>query len=187
MKKALLLLPVLLSLFTCLIISCKPCCDDPMIVRIPEADGTPPALQWEVAVKSQTPDGPISSINLYNEQTTGITVKTTDQVDVYLIATDKESGVKSLMIQGGFGYTCTPQGGGIPLAVDGIVAKKSEAFSQLTTCGLKTWKIGYDALNVAFSCPGGGDLSAAIVTLQGNANNFKGGSSDIILNIEVTQ
>jgi hypothetical protein len=183
MLPVLLCLPLLALFFQ----ACQPCCTDPLIVKIPNNDATPPTLRWEVAVLSQTPSGPISSMTMYSESVTNISVKTTDKVDVYLVARDVESGVKKMSMKGGFGYTCIPPGGGTTIAVDGYVPEKSMDFSALTTCGLKEWKVSTEALNVSLSCPNNGMLSGAMIGITGNGENFKGGVSSLTLNVNVTE
>ncbi|MCW5922266.1 MAG: hypothetical protein KIS77_07985 [Saprospiraceae bacterium] len=182
-------LTVLICLPFCALLfqACQNCCTDPLVVKIPNNDATPPSLRWEVAVLSQTPSGPISSMNMYTEAVTNISVKTTDKVDVYLVARDDESGIKKASMKGGFGYTCIPPGGGTAIAVDGFVPERSMDFSMLTTCGLKEWKIALEALNVSLSCPNNGALSGAMIGITGNGENFKGGTSSLTLNVNVTQ
>lgn len=177
---------VCLALFLVLLQSCKPCCNDPLIVKVPDSDATLPSLRWEVAVMSQTLSGPVSSMTMYSDPVTNITVKTTDKVDVYLIAVDNESGIKKMSMKGGFGYTCIPQGGGTALAVDGIVPEQSMDFSPLTTCGIKEWKLSIAPLNVALSCPNSGLLSGGMIGITGSGENFKGGVSGLTLNVSVT-
>ena len=187
MKQLNFLLLLCLALSALCLQSCKPCCTDPLIVEIPKNDDTPPALRWEVAVLSQTPSGPISSMNMYADAVTNISVKTTDKVDIHLVVRDDESGVKTMSAKGGFGYTCIPPGGGTAIAVDGFVPERSMDFSALTTCGLKEWRLRIEALNVSLSCPNNGGLSGAMIGITGNGENFKGGTSSLTLTVNGSQ
>lgn len=135
---------------------------------------------------SLTPTGPVSSMTMYSDPVTNIAVKTTDKVDIYLIAADNESGVKKISMKGGFGYTCIPAGGGTALAVDGFIPEQSMDFSPLTTCGIKEWKLSIAPLNVALSCPNSGLLSGGSIGITGSGENFKGGVSSLTLNVSVS-
>lgn len=136
---------------------------------------------------SQTPSGPISSITMYADPVTNISVKTTDQVNVFLIARDDESALKKMNMKGGFGYTCIPPGGGTAIAVDGFVPEQYMDFSVLTDCGLKEWKLSITPLNVALGCPNNSSLSNAMIGITGTGENFKGGTSSLTLNVSVTE
>jgi len=163
------------------------CCNDPAIVKIPASDGSAPILHWEVTVLTQTPAGPISSLTQHANPTNNLTVHTTDEVGVYLVATDNESGVKKIGTQGGFSYTCTSPGpGGVLNAaiIDGFLPKQEVIFSDLTTCGLKQWKIKRECLNVSFSC-NSGTISNRSAGMTGTAENFKGEGGSINLTIEI--
>lgn len=166
--------------------ACKPCCTDPEIVKIPDADATPPVLRWEVSVLSQTPAGPISSMTMYSDAVTNISVKKTDEVNVYLVARDEESGVKKMNMEGGFGFTCMPAGGGNGLSLHGITPKRSVDFNKLMTCGLKEWKLSIEALQLSY-CPNNLVISGGGINITGTGENFKGGTSNLTLNINVTE
>ncbi len=184
MKHTLLFL-ALFTPFSLVFLSCAAPCTDPEVVKIPAADATAPVLHWEVAVLTQTPAGPISSYTPYNAASNSISVHGTDQVDIYLVGRDEESGIKKIGMSGGFTYTCTP-GAGTPFIADGIIPNDETIFNKLTTCGLKEWKIAHKNLNVAFSCGGGAAISNRSVGLTGKADNFLGGHSETQLIITVT-
>jgi hypothetical protein len=166
--------------------ACKPCCQDPEIVKIPAADVTPPALRWEVSVLTQTPTGPISSMTMYSDPVTNITVKKTDEVNVHLVARDEESGVKKMNMEGNFAFTCMPAGGGQGLSLHGITPKRAVDFNKLTTCGLKEWKLSIEALQLSY-CPNNLLISGGGIGITGTGENFKGGTSSLTLNINVTE
>lgn len=166
--------------------SCKPCCTDPEITKVPANDATPPALRWEVSVLTQTNTGPISSITMYTDPVTNISVKKTDEVNVYLVARDEESGVKKMKIEGGFAYTCLPPGGGNGLSLHGFVPERSVDFNKLTTCGLKEWRLSIENLELS-RCPNNMNIAGAGINITGSSENFKGGTSNLMLNINVTE
>jgi len=175
---------ICLALFAQFFQSCKPCCTDPEIAKIPNADATPPALRWEVSVLTQTESGPISSMTMYTDLVTNISVKKTDEVNVYLVARDEESGVKKMNMKGNFAYTCLPPGGGIGLSVHGFVPEQSVDFNKLTTCGLKEWKLSIEDLELSH-CPSAMNIVGAGINITGNGENFKGGASSLTLNLNV--
>jgi hypothetical protein len=166
--------------------ACKPCCTDPEIVKIPANDATPPVLRWEVSVLTQTDDGPISSMTMYTDPVTNISVKKTDEVNVYLVARDEESGVKKMNMEGNFAFTCMPAGGGQGLSLHGFTPKRSVDFNKLTTCGLKEWKLSIEALQLSY-CPNNLVINGGGINITGTGENFKGGTSSLSLNINVTE
>lgn len=186
MKRSLLLFAACLTLFLPAFQACRPCCTDPEIVKVPNADATPPTLRWEVSVLTQTPNGPISSMTMYSDPVTNINVKKTDEVNVHLVARDEESGVKKMNMEGGFGFTCMPAGGGQGLSLHGVTPKRSVDFNKLTTCGLKEWKLSIEALQLSY-CPNNLVINSGGINIAGSGENFKGGISNLALNINVTE
>jgi hypothetical protein len=161
-----------------------PACDDPALVAIPGADDTPPLLTWMVTQASETPDGPISSIGPYTGDNITLNVKPTDQVKVYLVARDEESGVKQVNMSGGFGQTCQTPGGAI--AASGILPNLSQDLGFLTVCGIIEWRLPDIDIDVGMSCvPDNGVLTQLGFGLNGSAENHKGGTATSTLQIVV--
>jgi hypothetical protein len=114
--------------------SCDPVdCPDGLI-PIDDTDATAPEVYWRVTAFTMTPDGPISSITMLNEFENTYEMGTNELVTVFLIAEDNESGVLSINVTGGFGFTCQQDGGGVFIA-DGIVPGNQINFTNSMTCG----------------------------------------------------
>ncbi len=159
-------------------------CGDPALVAIPaEADPTAPELTWMVTQASETPSGPISSLAPYTGANVSITAKPTDQVKVYLIAKDEESGVRRVRMSGGFGQTCTT--GSSALAASGIIPEMSQDLSFLTVCGMIQWQLPEIPIEVGMACATGYTLSELGFAITGTAENNKGGESTSTLTITV--
>jgi hypothetical protein len=160
-------------------------CADPAMVTIPDADATPPVLHWEVVVQSNTPSGPISSMTQYYDAASNITVKSNDDVDVYLVGTDEESGIKKITLKGGFGYLCTPAGSEVSMAVGGLIPEGGVDFSMLTKCALRGWRLSKESLDLNFQCDPNSTAGNRSISLQGNSINHKDGAGESTLTIEV--
>lgn len=180
-----LLLLSMLALFTLLYTACDPDpCGDPALVEIPATDGSAPELTWYVTQLSTTPSGPISAITPYTGATVNVSADPTDQIKVYLVARDEQSGIQEVSMSGGFGQTCsTPSG---PIAASGIIPGVSQDLSFLTVCGMIEWKLSEIPINVGMSCGPGNTLTELGFALTGTANNNAGGTATSTLNINVT-
>jgi hypothetical protein len=179
---ALLLGPGALLLFA----ACDPgnTCGDPALVAIPATDDSEPELTWMITQASVTPDGPISSIGPYTGAEVTITAKPTDEVKVYLIARDEQSGIKQVSMTGGFGQTCTSGSGAI--AASGILPEQSQDLSFLTVCGMIEWRLPEIPIEVGMPCVAGNTLAQLSFGLTGTAENNKGGTVSSRLTITVT-
>lgn len=175
------------SLFSSTLLLFPSCnnCADPAMVTIPAADATPPALHWEVEVQSNTPSGPISSMTQYYDAANNITVKSSDEVDVYLVGTDDESGIKKITLKGGFGYLCTPAGSDVSMAVGGLIPEGGVDFSMLTKCALRGWRLSKESLDINFQCGPNSAAGNRSISLQGACTNHKDGAGESTLTIDV--
>ncbi len=165
--------------------ACDPSpCGDPALVEIPATDGSAPELTWYVTQASETPSGPISSIAPHTGATINISAKATDQVKVYLVARDEQSGIQDVSMSGGFGQTCSTPSGAI--AASGMLPELSQDLSFLTVCGMIEWKLTEIPIDVGMSCGAGNTLTQLGFGLTGTANNNAGGTATSTLNINVT-
>ncbi|MFT6001203.1 MAG: hypothetical protein ACI81P_003672 [Neolewinella sp.] len=110
------LMACFLVLLTC---ACDPCDGEPGAIEIDFSDRTAPDLYWQIVIRTTTPSGPVSSLNLVTDPNYSFAMTQNDVVEITLMAEDNEGGVKWLNVQGGFGYTCTNTDEA--LAFDGIV------------------------------------------------------------------
>ena len=165
--------------------ACSPgsACGDPALVTIPAADDSAPELTWMVTQASETPEGPISSIGPYTGAEVTINVKPTDEVKVYLVARDEQSGVKQVSSSGGFGQTCTSASGAI--AASGILPGYSQDLSFLTVCGMIEWRLPELTIETGMACVAGSTLTQLGFGLTGTAENNKGGTATSVLTINV--
>jgi hypothetical protein len=180
-------LPIFLLAFSSLLFfaACDPgtTCGDPALVTIPAADDSAPELTWMITQASVTPDGPISSIGPYSGAEVTINVKPTDDVKVYLVARDEQSGVKQVSMSGGFGQTCTSPSGAI--AASGILPSYSQDLSFLTVCGIIEWRLPEINIETGMACVAGSTLTQLGFGLTGVAENNKGGTATSVLTINV--
>ncbi len=109
LKKLLYLLGAFLVLLST---ACDPC-DDPGTIEIDPSDRSFPELAWEITTRSMTPSGPASSIRFETGDEVSITMTTAEEVDIRLLATDNESGIEWVDLEGGFGITCNNPTGAI--------------------------------------------------------------------------
>src|SRR5690348_5080323 len=89
----------------CLLYSCKPCneCKDNQLVKINTSDSTPPIIQWSISEAKTTGAQIISSIAIFTEgSTVNKNLRDDLSYNVYVSASDNESGIKSLKPEGGF-------------------------------------------------------------------------------------
>ena len=159
-------------------------CGDPALVAIPSADSSAPQLTWYVTQASETPSGPVSGITPYTGSEVNISVAPTDEVKVYLVARDEQSGVAQVSMTGTFGQTCsTPSG---PIAASGMLPEESQDLSFLTVCGMIEWKLDEIPVNVGMSCGPGNTLTELNFVLTGSADNNTGTMAESTLTITVT-
>lgn len=158
-------------------------CGDPALVAIPGSDASAPELTWYVTQLSSTPSGPISAITPYTGSSINVSAKPTDEIKVYLVAKDEQSGIQEVSMSGGFGQTCnTPTGA---IAASGIIPAVSQDLSFLTVCGMIEWKLTEIPINVGMSCGAGNTLTELGFAITGTAENNTGGTAMSTLNINV--
>ena len=167
---------LLTSLILCVLVfqSCKRCnqCNDSQLVKITTADNSAPVFQWSISEAKTTGGQVISSIAIYPEGPTyNKTVKDDLSYNVYVQATDNESGIKSLKLEGGFAFLCNSNGN--MFTGHGILAKDSQVFS-FTKCALKSWSLKDDLIEDYAGCAGANQLVNADLTFIAMAENFAG-------------
>ncbi|MTB49949.1 hypothetical protein [Lewinella sp. W8] len=150
--------------------ACDPC-DDPGVVEIDFSDTSFPEVYWQVTTTSVTPGGIASSISLITTPGQTISMATNETVELELIGTDNQSGIKWMDIEGGFGYTC--QQGNQAFAFSGIVPGNKIFYGQAETeCG--TAEANYPVFLIdgsSFCNSPGQSLTEGGYSLLGSANN----------------
>lgn len=183
MKKVHLLLGCALLLFAGCGGSGSSSCGDPALVAIPATDSSAPELTWYVTQASETPSGPVSAITPYTGSEVNVSADPTDEVKVYLVARDEQSGIAQVSMSGTFGQTCsTPSG---PIAASGLLPEESQDLSFLTVCGMIEWRLDDIPINVGMSCGPGNTLTELNFVLTGTADNNTGTMAVSTLTITV--
>ncbi|HEX5625133.1 MAG TPA: hypothetical protein VFX48_03875 [Saprospiraceae bacterium] len=124
-----------------LLSSCCHPCKDPALVK-PASTGCNTQIQWQYSQAVQHSDGTMtSSISIVTDPSIPINTQLTDstRTTVYVVATDTVCGIKCIELKGGFGMTCTMEGG-TGIAIDGKLPDQREC-SPLTTCALKSMRL----------------------------------------------
>lgn len=106
-KQSTSFLTVLACFLVLLSCACDPCDDDPGTIEIDRADRSAPEMYWQIVRQSMTPSGPISSLSLIHSLDETINVGGGEYVEITLMAADPQSGISTMDIIGGFGYTCS--------------------------------------------------------------------------------
>lgn len=133
----LLLLMQALFLWSCRCPPCDPCQDD-LLVTVPAEDATPPAGQWSFSQEVSHADGTLSSsISLVDDPSVPISLMLVPntRTTIHFEASDAESGVKCLWLDGGFSFTCV-QTRGPAITGHGMLPTHSTC-PGLTTCGMQ--------------------------------------------------
>jgi len=146
-------------------------CNDKALVKINHTDATPPVFQWSVS-EAKT-DGAVitSSIGVVPQ---GTQVDKNMAVDlsynVFVNATDNESGIKTIKLEGGFTFSCG-NANGLFLG-HGNLDKQSKSFT-FENCALKTWDLADNKIERYTSC-GTREFINSDLTFVAIAENFAG-------------
>ena len=175
-------------LFALIFSQCQPCnsCNDPLLIKVPAADPSPPTYQWEMSQAVHHSNGlETSSISMVPAGTATVNSIAADSVttNIYLRAIDPESGVKCIRISGGFGMTCSEPEGMAALAIDGIITPK-ENCQGLTACCMKELRMTMEDLGDYIRCPGNRILNNGGIGLNAVITNCKGVSDTVNLTIQ---
>lgn len=125
---------VLAAFIVLLSASCDPDdCPDGFI-GIDPADASGADVHWRITSFVSTPSGPTSSIVILDEFENTYTVGENELVTVFLVATDNESGIRTIDVTGGFGFSCEEDNGSIILG-SGVFPSNPFSFGGSMTCG----------------------------------------------------
>ena|GEM_PF-1378690 len=183
------------SLYYYQLSSSSSCCSDSAIVSIPLADFSPPDIYWEATVKTISASGIGYATTKFTNASNTLSIKKTDGLSIKLVARDDESAIRSLSYSG-YGVCMRPNPHGLYVLPTYHLGGKMPDFPQLTTCGFVEWQIGQQ-VTPEFSCDpppyldifGGGSASppsSRIISVDGTAENHKGGKSKINLSIQIS-
>lgn len=127
---------LLATLMIMLNTSCDPdaCGDGEVLIDFEDTSG--PIGFWEVTTQSQTPDGPVNSVAIYDEETNDIFIKADEVVLVRFFGKDGESGIQFIGVGGTFAYTCS-DGSDTPITLNGVIPNTQELtiVNDPRTCG----------------------------------------------------
>lgn len=114
--------------------SCDPDdCPDGFI-SINPSDTSGAEMEWRITSFVNTPTGPASSIVILDDVENTYTVGENELVTVFLIATDNQSGIRSINVTGGFGFSCQEDDESIVLG-SGTFPGNPFTYGGSMTCG----------------------------------------------------
>lgn len=167
---------LILSLILLYTIACnpaKPCneCNDKALVKINHTDATAPIFQWSVSEAKTNGAVTTSSIAVVPPGTQVDKIMANDlSYNVFVNATDNESGIKNIKLEGGFTFSCG-NANGVFLG-HGNLDKQSKSFT-FENCALKTWDLEDNKIERYTSC-GSREFVNSDLTFIAIAENFAG-------------
>lgn len=181
MKNLVLLLA--LSISVLLFPACDPCEDGH--VRVDLETESYPNLGWTIEIGSRSTPGLGTALSFYTDSLNEITIGRTDTVRVRFEASDNVSGIKSIDMEGGFGYTCGSDTSAI--VFDGIYPSSPEEFTLSNNCAISRHVYSTEVLiTPADFCSGANpNLLNGGWELRGSAENHAGFSSASILRLSI--
>ncbi len=168
---------ITLSIYLALFISaCKqspPCneCNDKALVKIDHKDVTGPTFQWTITDIKTAGAQETSSTETINEGTQVNKNMGADlSYNINVNVTDNESGIKSLILQGGYTYSCFSNDAAN--IGKGDINRYSKVFA-FDNCALKSWDLADNHIERYATCPNAEFLNSDL-TFVAVSENFAG-------------